>query len=531
MIKYLLSCSLFLLLFPADVSSQTFTYSNLPIVVLDTDGAEIPDDPKIKAHMGIIWNGDGDTNFLTDPFNNYDGYIGIEIRGSSSQMFPKKQYGFETWDSEGEGIDASLLGMPAEEDWILSAPYNDKTLMRDMLAYSLGQSLGHYAPRSKYCELVINGTYQGVFMLREKIKRNKNRVDIKKMDPDKISGAAVTGGYLIKIDKATGDDTEGWQSDFLPNNNQTGQRVTFLYDYPKAANIAPEQKTYIHNYVESFETALAGENFADPVNGYRKYADVGSFIDFFLITELTKNVDGYRISTYLNKQNDANGGKLRMGPIWDFNLGFGNVDYCTQGNHEGWVYKFNDICSTDGYLVPFWWEKLHKDKAYEEELYGRWTALRANQLSEATIHHKIDSAYALLDSGAQQRNFERWPEVMGQYIWPNYYVGESFDEEVNWLKSWITARLAWMDQELAPDVVTGIPDEKRKENSILVAPNPSTENIVIRTNQTIEWVKITGMDGQTESYSAPSFTTKLKGLVVVEVKTAEGVKRQKVVVQ
>lgn len=150
------------------IAQVAFSSSNLPIVVINTNGQEIVDEPKISADMGIIFNGPGVRNNLTDPFNNYDGKIGIEIRGSTSQSFPKKQFGFELLDEAGESVDASLLGLPAKDDWILFAPYNDKSLMRDVLAYRLAHDLDGYASRFKYCELVLNGQYHGIYVLLEK---------------------------------------------------------------------------------------------------------------------------------------------------------------------------------------------------------------------------------------------------------------------------------------------------------------------------------------------------------------------------
>ncbi|HMR57666.1 MAG TPA: CotH kinase family protein, partial [Cyclobacteriaceae bacterium] len=163
--------------------TQTLS-SNLPIVVINTAGATILDDPKIVADMGIIDNGPGQRNSVTDTYNNYSGKIGIEIRGSSSQSFPKKQYSIELRDATGEGVSAPLLGLPPEEDWVLFAPYNDKTLMRDVLAYKIGRDLNRYAPRTRFCELVLNGNYEGIYVLIEKIKRDNNRVDINKLNPD-----------------------------------------------------------------------------------------------------------------------------------------------------------------------------------------------------------------------------------------------------------------------------------------------------------------------------------------------------------
>ena len=191
------------LIFSSNISAQNDTIlqsSNLPIFIINTNGQQIVDEPKITAHMGVIFNGDGNINNVTDSMNAYNGYIGIEIRGSSSQSFPKKQYGVETRDSLGEDLKVSLLGFPEETDWILSAPYNDKTLMRDPVTYKLSNEIGRYASRSRYCEVIINGDYKGVYILFEKIKRDKNRVDVKKISESDTTGDALTGGYIIKIE-------------------------------------------------------------------------------------------------------------------------------------------------------------------------------------------------------------------------------------------------------------------------------------------------------------------------------------------
>ena len=200
---------LLFILFPFIGLAQSFTSSNLPLVVINTNGQAIVDDPKIIANMGIIWNGPGNRNSLSDPMNNYNGKIAIEIRGSSSQMFPKKGYGFETRATDLSDIDVSLLGMPEENDWVLYAPYTDKTMIRDVLTYTLDASLGHWSPRCRYVELFLNGNYQGVYVLIEKIKRNKTRVDIAKLTLTDNVGEDLTGGYIVKIDKTTGGGGDG----------------------------------------------------------------------------------------------------------------------------------------------------------------------------------------------------------------------------------------------------------------------------------------------------------------------------------
>jgi len=416
------------------------TVNGIPQIVINTNGATIVDDPKIIAEISISEEG----------IISYNGKIGIEIRGASSQMFPKKSYGLETRDSNNQDLDVSLLGLPEEEDWILYAPYTDKSLMRNMLTYDLSRDLGQYASRSVFVELTINNEYKGVYVFMEKLKRDALRIDINKLKPDENSGEAVTGGYILKIDKTAGNNAGGggynnqnsFVSQYTPNYGSSQAKIHFLYEYPDAVDITSEQKTYISSYISNFEDALKGDNFQDPNSGYATYIDVPSFIDFFLINELSNNVDGYRISTYMHKDKNK---KLKMGPIWDFNLAFGNADYCSGGDSNVWAYKFNERCGGDGWLVPFWWNRLMQDPAYVAQVKQRWAELRSNTFSEAAIMEKLDSYRGILNAeGAINQNFETW-DILGLYIWPNNFIGTSYAEEHNYLKQWIQDRLIWLD--------------------------------------------------------------------------------------
>jgi subtilisin-like proprotein convertase family protein len=327
---------------PAPIAS--FTSSNLPIIVINTNGQQIVDDPKIAVEMGIIYNGQGNINHITDPYNNYNGNAGIEIRGSSSQMFPKKSYGLELWTPVNTDTSLSLIDMPVESDWILNANYTDKTLLRNTLAYNFARKMGNYSSRARHCELVINGTYMGIYILMEKIKRDVNRVDISKLTINDNTGADVTGGYIIKIDKSTGSGGGSFVSSYPPLSSGNGQTINYLYEYPADDVITPAQQTYIQNYVDSFENALASPTFNDPINGYAKYINVLSFVDLFLINEVAKNVDGYRISTYLHKKKITDDGKLYAGPVWDYDIAFRNANYCEGELFTGWAYQFGNLC-------------------------------------------------------------------------------------------------------------------------------------------------------------------------------------------
>ena len=414
----------------------------LPQISINTNGTAIVDEPKIMAEMVV----------MEDDIIDFSGLIGIEIRGSSSQMFPKKQFGLETRDASEEGIDVSILGLPEEEDWILYAPYSDKSLIRNVLIYDLARDIGRYASRLNFAEVSINGDYNGLYVFMEKLKRDANRIDINKLKVDENSGEDVTGGYILKIDKADGadetlyTDVNAITSDYAPMNATLNQKIHFVYDTPDEEDITDEQRQYITNYMNAFEDALAADNFTDANDGYAKYIDVDSFIDFFLLNELSNNVDGFRLSTWLTKEKSE---KLKMGPIWDFNLAFGNANYCGGGETNVWAYKFNERCSNDTWLIPFWWERLLSDPVFVSQLQNRWDELRSGAFSNQYIINKINSYTETLNAaGAIDANFEKWP-VLTEYVWPNNYVGNTYSSEVTYLKTWINDRLSWLDTSIA----------------------------------------------------------------------------------
>jgi hypothetical protein len=487
-------CLLFLLLAkPCLAQSDNFTSSNLPIVVINTLGNTVADDPKVNATMGIIYNGAGIRNNITDPQNNYKGNIGIEYRGKSSQMFPMKSYGIELRDAANNTQEKSLLGIPKESDWILYAPYTDKTLMRNVLAYTLSNKLGHWASQCKYVELVVNDEYRGIYVLMEKIKRGTNRINISKLGTADNSGNAVTGGYLLSIDK----DPAAFTSNYQPPNTFDKQ-IRFSNVYPKPDKVTPEQNGYIKSYIDSFETALNGANYQDPQTGVRKFADLPSFIDYFLINELSHNVDGYRLSTYMYKDKKSLGGKLTIGPVWDYDLAFRNADYCNGSSTATWAWQFNATCPNDYWQVPFWWGKLMTDTAFIGSLKCRYTDVRQNIFSAPTINTMIDSIQNLL-SEAQVRHFAKWP-ILGQYIWPNPQpIPTSYADEVTTLKTWIQKRSGWLD--------LNIPNEGACATSIAssgitikAAPNPMTKNgefLLISNSRQLVTLVVCNSIGQT----------------------------------
>lgn len=455
------------------VNSQSLTTSNLPILKVNTQGKSIVDEPKILSTLELIHKGNGLLNNINDPANIYKGFVGIELRGSSSKdLFPKKPYGFETWkDSLGNDQKVSLLDMPAEADWVLNATYNDKTLMRDVLTYDLVNKMGRYATRTRYCEMVLNNDYQGLYILMEKIKRDKNRVDISSLKTTDNTGEDVTGGYIIKIDKTSGSPSKNWTNN---TNTPFGNYKTFFQvEYPKITDITQPQFEYIQKYVNDFEVALLSPDFQSPQAKWREMCDLDTFIDYFLITEFVKNVDGYRLSTFFYKEKSSKGGKLKMGPAWDYNLAFGNADYYDGYKSTGWQYKINDIALPKGdiYPAPFWWQQLAQDSIFKTKTVKRWEVLRKTTFNPDNINKWIDSTATVLEP-AMKRNFTKW-SVLGKYTWPNYYVGSTYQDETNWMKEWIRTRTLWLDSQFQTFALTlGNEVFLEKEKPIKVFPNP-----------------------------------------------------------
>ena len=403
---------------------------------------EIVDEPKVPAALTI--------KRLDSTL--YEGIIGIEIRGESSQFFDKKSYGFETWDSQYNDLDVALIGFPEEEDWILYGPFSDKSLIRNKLIYELSNRMGRYTTKTEFVELTINYEYKGLYIFMEKLKRDKNRIDISKLENADIDEELISGGYIIKIDKSDMEDGSytdynSFQSRFDVFGNENGDiRINFNYEYPKPGEIHANQKNYIKNYFYEFESSLASNNFKDPINGFRKYIDEDSFIDFFILNELSNNVDGYRLSTYLQKDRDE---KLVIGPIWDFNLSFGNADYCGGERYDVWCFKFNERCLGDYWNVPFWWNRLLEDEKFVDKLKDRWNQLRLNTLSDNNIITLIEEQYSFLNNETDiiNRNFNKW-KIFGIYIWPNSFIGNNYYEEIDFLKNWIKERTKWLDESI-----------------------------------------------------------------------------------
>lgn len=438
------------------------TSSNLPIIVIDTNGQDIPNEPKLDAHMGIIYNGPGQHNHINDPFNEYDGFIGIELRGNASQMFPKKPYLLETRDDLGNNLNVSLFGMPRENDWILRAAYIDKTLLRDVLAYEMARRMGRWASRTRHVELILNGDYRGVYILTESIKPDVNRVNIDRMDSSDITGDEVTGGYIYDI----GQD-----------ENSFGERRQLKY--PKADEVQPEQMAYIRKYDDDFRHVMEQPYYADPQRGYPAWIDVGYFIDEILIQEATKNSDAYGWSAHFHKDRLD---KLRAGPAWDFDQALSNSTFNDGPNYSEWIIAKSEVDDHLRRNHPPFWRKLFRETNFKQHLAERWFELREGVWQLDAVMGIIDSTTSILKE-AQERNFARWP-ILGQELWrstPGWRERDTYDKEVEYLETFLTNRLMWMDAQLY-QYTDSTYDHSISISDIFLAqnfPNPFNRNTVI----------------------------------------------------
>lgn len=453
------------------VSSQDFEDSNLPIVIIDTDGQGIVDDPEIIAIMHIINNGPGQMNSIFDDPQEYSGKVGIEFRGNSSQLFDKKSYALELKDEDGHDLSYPLFNMGADEDWILLAMTIDKTLMRMPLSFHLAEQMGHYAPEWAFIELIVNDDYRGLYLLTERIKRDDDRLDLAKLESDDIDGDALTGGYILQIDWL--DEDDGFYSEY---DSQGGIPLFIHIEYPRSELIVPEQAEYISGYINDFERAVFSPDFLNELGKrYTDYIEEESFIDFMLINELAKNSDAYKLSTFMHKDRDSRGGELKAGPIWDFDQTYGNSIFCNGHDPFGWLYPQDEPCNIL-FNMPLWWNAFLTDKHYVDSMACRWHILRQGPLSTEVIMNWIDESEHFIQQ-AVDRNYERWPGIIGEDIWAQAKpIPQSYAAEVQYMRDWIQERLLWMDVNMPGNC----PHAPLNSSPLVIFPNPASDHMYVR---------------------------------------------------
>jgi len=437
-VRTVLFAVLLFFMFYHQSAAQTFTSSNLPIVIINTDinpntgqPTPIPDEPKVPATMKIIYRPDGSRNYVSDQNNpsylNYNGRIGIETRGSTSQLLPKKPYGLTTRLADDQtNNNVSILGMPSENDWILNALAYDPSLIRDFISYKLYENMGNYATKGRYVEVLVNGDYKGLYIFMEKIKIDTDRLNLVKLTTADNTEPAVSGGYITKADKTTGGDPVVWTMPCYSGANST---VAYIHDQPNPESVTAQQHNYIKAYFLAFQSVMTAQN-ASIVNGFPSMIDVPSFVDFILLNEYSSNADAYQYSTFFHKDR---AGKLRAGPVWDMNLTYGNDLFhwgFNRSHTNVWQFSYENMGSK-------FWKDLYNNATFRCYLSRRWNEVSGTgkPLSFAVVNELIDQTVNLI-SEATVREQQRWGTV-------GFHAGH-----INSMKSWIQSRINWLNANL-----------------------------------------------------------------------------------
>jgi hypothetical protein len=407
--------------------------SNLPIVIIDTARRSIGTDLTKVSSVFIDTGAQGRAK-ITDSAD-FAGRAGLKMRGKSTSGQGKPQYGFEVRDENDRDRDVSILGLPADSDWVLYAPYGfDRALINNAFIYDLSNQIGRYAVRTRFVEMYLNANddtvsasdYVGLYIFMEKIKRGPERVNVEKLEPWDSTEPKITGGYMIKNDQPDPGES-GFRT---ARGNPTYGDGTFCYVDPKQVEITTAQSAWIRAYLDAFETALYGPDFANPQAGYAKYIDVDCFIDHNLLNMLAMNVDALRLSAYMYKPRN---GKLGMGPVWDFDRALDSTDG-RDDNPRAW----NGTGDATKYLLYVWWDRLFSDAEFLQEYIDRWFVLRRGAFSTASLNATIDSmANEVREASA--RNYQKWP---GQG--PRF---GGFQGEIDHMKQWLQTRCEWVDSQ------------------------------------------------------------------------------------
>ena len=376
----------------------------LPVLRIDTNGAAPIVDRENYVPGTITLDPNGSS------FAPYTGTMGIRGRGNSTWTYSKKPYRVKL-DTK-----SALMGLPAERDWALLANAVDESQLRTYAAMQASEMTDlPYTPAVRHVEVVLNGQYNGVYVLTEHQEIGSDRVDITEMEDTDNSGVEVTGGYRLEIDFRLEENNEpGWR---------TGRNVPLVIKDPDPAT--PEQRNYIRGFIADFESALFGPNFADPVNGYRKYLDVDSFVDHYLVQELTRNQDVFAASTFFTKERGDD--LLRSGPVWDFDRSMG-----TAGGQPG-VDQ-----GPEGFRARIrgtWPPRLFRDPALVQQVAQRWQELRGDFATLPAL---------LLAEGAELR-----PAIENDLVRWHYPTNPGLQEEdtPEYLADWLTQRIAWLDSQ------------------------------------------------------------------------------------
>ncbi|HXI52083.1 MAG TPA: CotH kinase family protein, partial [Candidatus Saccharimonadales bacterium] len=491
--------------------------SPLPILIINTDGGAInpdvtPGSPRREGTLTIIDTFRGRSSIRSEP--DFHGLAGYEIFGQTSAGFPKRPFRIEIHDELGNDLKVPVLGMPADSDFKLRNPYDDKTMLNDFLAFELFDQMGHYSVRRRMVETFIDtgggrlnyaADYYGIMTFVETIKQGKDRVDINEITPAATNEPAITGGYIFKKDKdSLGDYNFSTAGGNFGGNVWPGEALKIHEPKPNALRTAPisgpltpsgvKQMAWLTAYLNQMEKALYATNWLTltGTNHYSSYLDVDSFVDFHWLVEFTKQIDGYRLSGYFTKDR---GGKVVNGPAWDWNLSFGNADYLDGGHTNTWYYSEQGQGMTANEHI--WLRRLINgnpnmgpgdapgpggDPDFNQKIADRWGVLRTNILNGSRVVARIEELSSMLSESAD-RDFAKYrtlSQIPGPAaLWPNpggnlnhdgtgapgrpwdvdYVRPPSYRTGTNsiigFMKKWVDGRYNWIDSQFtaAPQLV------------------------------------------------------------------------------
>ncbi|HMA92150.1 MAG TPA: CotH kinase family protein, partial [Polyangiaceae bacterium] len=467
--------------------------SDIPIMVVESYGKAKPCDKETYVETAVmVWEPvDGVAKMASLP--TLVTRAGYHARGQSSMAFAQTPYKIEFWDNAGKDVDLPLLGMPADSDWALISPYYDRTLIRNPFVYTLGKEMGMEAPRTEYAEVYINQTthsissteYEGIYWVSELIKNNKVRTNLKQLKADDTDSAKLSGGYIFKFDQAAAEEpkilctgsnpvagfgsgamgggawgggmgggtttkatpatTKACTTSFAGGGASTGSGAAGTcwtdLEVVDPDDLNDQQKAWLTDYIQKFHDSL----HQNPIGDYGAYIDLQSFIDYLLISELTRNVDAYVRSAYFFKDRD---GKLKAGPLWDYNFALGGVGAQsatpTSTSDPGWQYTGTSR------NVNNWYPKLTSDSKFMAQVKTRYTELRKTLWSDSSMNQRMDTLSAPLKQ-AVVRDYAKWP-VTGVILSSTGFVGgpttPTWDGQLKVMRDFVAARLAWMDANI-----------------------------------------------------------------------------------
>lgn len=421
--------------------------THLPLVLIDTGGQEIPG--KVTGQtddFGETINtlaADGrdviDVSFVVvdnQTRNNHPSdeatlttTAQIRVRGHSSRQFEKSPYQLDFVDENGEAAPAAVMGMPAHSEWVLYGPYLDKSLVRNYMWYNIAGEVMEWAPNVRYCELILNGEYRGLYLMVETITDGEDcRLNLSTTEQN-----VKTTGYLLRGDRTTQEDLGGQRDIYTYLERMLTLRTDILIKYPGRSSLTQELRQEIELDYAAFEKALYSYDYDTDDYGYWNYIDVDNFVDYFLINEFSLNVDAGRYSTYIYKDLS---GKFKLA-VWDFNNACDNfpTDPLTPD-------QINMVSHT-------WFFMLCKSEDFVERLLDRYDELRASVLNETYLLNYIDETLAYLGP-AVERNNQRWNDAMTQWepLTPEERNLHSHEEAVDQLKEWLYERGIWLDENI-----------------------------------------------------------------------------------